>query len=139
MKLSTFQKRKALDINMTPMIDVVFQLLIFFMTCSQVSEANRESLELPRQRGSEDQANAEVIINVDKSGNLAVGSDRATVPEVVAICLEEARRSHGGDASQLKITFRIDRRANCQTVNELVEALTKIKVHTVRMAVQTGE
>ena len=139
MKLSTFQKRKALEINMTPMIDVVFQLLIFFMTCSQVSEANREMLELPRQRGTEDQATAEVIINVNKNGELAVGSEPATVPEVVAICLDEANRSHGGDASALKITFRIDRRADCRTVNELVDALTKIKVHTVRMAVQTGE
>lgn len=139
MKLSTFQKRKALDINMTPMIDVVFQLLIFFMTCSQVTEANRQRLELPKQRGTEDQAKAEVIINVDKAGNLAVGSEPATVPEVVAICMEEARRKYGGDASQLKITFRIDRRADCRMVNELVEALTKIKVHTVRMAVQTGE
>jgi biopolymer transport protein ExbD len=139
MKLSTFQKRKALEINMTPMIDVVFQLLIFFMTCSQVSEANREMLELSRQRGTEDQATAEVIINVNKDGELAVGSQPSTVPEVVAICLDEARRTHGGDASLLKITFRIDRRADCRTVNELVEALTKIKVQSVRMAVQTGE
>ena len=139
MKLSTFQKRKALEINMTPMIDVVFQLLIFFMTCSQVSEANREMLELSRQQGTEDQAAAEIIININKDGELAVGSQPSTVTEVIAICLEEARRTHGGDASRLKITFRIDRRANCRTANELVDGLTKIGVSTVRMAVQTGE
>jgi biopolymer transport protein ExbD len=139
MKLSKLQKRKALGVNMTPMIDIVFLLLIFFMTCTQVSEANRQQLQLPKQRGTEDQANAEVIINVDEQGNLAVGAEPATVPDVVAICLEEARRLHGGDASALKITFRIDRRADCSRVNELVEALTKIKVHTVRMAVQTGD
>lgn len=139
MKLSTFQKRKALDINMTPMIDVVFQLLIFFMTCSQVSKANRESLELARQRGTEDQATADVIININKDGDLAVGSEPSTVPEVIAICLDESQRSYGGDISRLKITFRIDRRASCRTTNELVDALQKIKIDTVRMAVQTGE
>jgi biopolymer transport protein ExbD len=96
-------------------------------------------LELSRQQGTEDQAAAEVIININKDGELAVGSQPSTVTEVIAICLDEARRSHGGDAGQLKITFRIDRRANCRTTNELVEGLTKIGVSTVRMAVQTGE
>jgi biopolymer transport protein ExbD len=139
MKLSKLQNRKALGVNMTPMIDIVFLLLIFFMACSQVTEANRQPMELPKQRGTEDQAKAEVIINVDQAGNLAVGAGPATVPDVIAICLEESRRSHGGDASQLKITFRIDRRADCRMVNELVDALTKIKVHTVRMAVQSEE
>src|SRR5690242_9987000 len=80
MKLSTFQKRKALDINMTPMIDVVFQLLIFFMTCSQVSEANREALELPKLKGTEDQANSELIVNIDQDGGLKLGADASTVP-----------------------------------------------------------
>ena len=40
---------------MTPMIDVTFLLLIFFMTVSQVSKLNREQLELPRQQGTEEQ------------------------------------------------------------------------------------
>jgi biopolymer transport protein ExbD len=139
MKLSTFQKRKALEINMTPMIDVVFQLLIFFMTCSQVSEANREMLQLPRLKGTEDQANSEIIVNINQAEELAVGSDRSTVPEVVAICLDEARRSHAGDPSQLQIAVRVDRRATCRTVNELMEALAKAGVAKVRLGVQTGE
>jgi biopolymer transport protein ExbD len=139
MKLSTFQKRKALDINMTPMIDVVFQLLIFFMTCSQVSEANREALQLSKQRGTEDQANAEIIININKDGELAVGSEPSSLVEVVSICLDESRRSYGGDASQLKITLRVDRRANCRAANDLIEKLVEMKVRKVRWAVQTGD
>ena len=139
MKLSSFQRRKALDINMTPMIDVVFQLLIFFMTCSQVSEANREVLELPRLRGTEDQAKAEIIMNINQTGDLAVGSDRSTVPEAVAICLDEARQFHENDPSQLAISVRVDRRATCRTSNELMEALAKAGVTRVRLGVQAGE
>ena len=37
--------------NMTPMIDIVFLLIIFFMTVSQVSEVNRERLDLPQAEG----------------------------------------------------------------------------------------
>ena len=44
----------GLQMNMTPMIDVTFLLLIFFMTVSQVSAVNKEQLELPQLKGSED-------------------------------------------------------------------------------------
>jgi len=139
MRLSSFQKRRALEINMTPMIDVVFQLLIFFMTCSQVSEANREVLELPQLRGTEDQANSEIIVNINRDGDLALGSEHSSVPEVVAICLDEARRSHGNDPGRLQIAVRVDRRATCRTANELMEALAKAGITKVRLGVQTGE
>lgn len=139
MQLSSFQKRKALEINMTPMIDVVFQLLIFFMTCSQVSEANRESLQLPRLKGTEDQANSEIIVNIDRDGELSLGSERSSVTEVVAVCLDEARQNHGGDPSRLQIAVRVDRRATCRTANELMEALAKAGITKVRLGVQTGE
>jgi biopolymer transport protein ExbD len=139
MRLRSFQKRRALEINMTPMIDVVFQLLIFFMTCSQVSEANREVLELPQLRGTEDQANSEIIVNINRDGDLALGSERSSVPEVVAICLDEARRSHGNDPGRLQIAVRVDRRATCRTANELMEALAKAGITKVRLGVQTGE
>ena len=41
MRLSKHHGTK-LEINMTPMIDVTFLLLIFFMTVNQVSKAQRE-------------------------------------------------------------------------------------------------
>jgi biopolymer transport protein ExbD len=138
MRLAKHQKRRALDINMTPMIDVVFQLLIFFMTCSQVSEANREALELPRLKGTEDQARSEIIANIDDQGHLSVTAERCTVPEFVALCAEEATREHEGNPGQLMISVRADRRGNCKTVNELVTALTKLGVTKVRLAVQSG-
>ena len=43
------------QLNLTPMIDVVFLLLIFFMTVSQVSKINKERLDLPQQQGAEEQ------------------------------------------------------------------------------------
>jgi biopolymer transport protein ExbD len=138
MRLNTFQKRKALEINMTPMIDVVFQLLIFFMTCTQVSEASREQLELPKLQGSEDQATSEIVVNVDQAGDLRIGSEAGSATELVAVCLDEARRNHGGDATRLRITVRIDRRATCRTPNEVVAALSKAGITKVRLAVQSG-
>lgn len=136
MRLSHFQKRKALDVNMTPMIDIVFQLLIFFITCSQVTDAKRQELELAKLPGSEDQAKSELIANVDAKGNLTESGRPSSVPEFAALCLEEARISHGNDPSRLAIVIRVDHRANCRRVNELMSALGKLGNTKVRLAVQ---
>lgn len=135
MKLVSKAQHKALAINMTPMIDIVFLLLIFFITCSQVSEANREELELPRLQGSEDQAPSEIIANIDDSGELTVSGEVLTVPEFVALCVDELRHSAGNDPSRLTIVIRADRRGDCRTVNALVTALTKLGVAKVRFSV----
>ena len=55
MRLCKRRRPTKVAMNMTPMIDVTFLLLIFFMTVSQVSKLNREQLELPRQQGTEEQ------------------------------------------------------------------------------------
>ncbi|MHC5079836.1 MAG: ExbD/TolR family protein [Planctomycetota bacterium] len=40
-------KKTEIRMNMTPMIDVVFQLIIFFMLVTEMSQAELESLNLP--------------------------------------------------------------------------------------------
>ena len=133
------QKHRRLNMNMTPMIDVVFQLLIFFMTCSQVSEVNRTDVQLPKLQGTEDQLRTEIIVNIDQAGQLSVTGEGYTVPEFMAMCAQEAARSHGSDPSALSISIRADRRGDCRTVNELVTALTKLGVTKVHFALQTGQ
>ena len=44
---------RAVNIDMTPMIDIVFQLLIFFLVTSQMAEQTRTELDLPREKGEE--------------------------------------------------------------------------------------
>jgi biopolymer transport protein ExbD len=137
MKLQRAQHRRQMDINMTPMIDVVFQLLIFFMTCTQVSEANREPLELPKQSGSRDQTQGDVTINIRADGSIHLSGEPASVAEIITVCGEEVQRTHGGDWEQLTVVIRTDRRSACRPVNELITAFTKLGVRKVRLAVQT--
>ena len=40
-------RRPEVSINLTPLIDVVFLLLIFFMVASQMTTIERVELELP--------------------------------------------------------------------------------------------
>ena len=70
------KKKKATDasdveLNMTPMIDVVFNLIIFFMIVTDMSQKELELLKLPRSseamEDSGDEKERRVIINIVKS------------------------------------------------------------------------
>lgn len=127
----------GLQMNMTPMIDVTFLLLIFFMTVSQVSAVNKEQMDLPKQQGSEDQAEAPITINIDVEGRIVVSGNRITLPQLVLEVKDEILRANN-DPSQLTIALRADRRGTCRTVNEVVTALEKLDVRRVRIAVESS-
>ncbi|MBW3599245.1 MAG: biopolymer transporter ExbD [Planctomycetes bacterium] len=135
MQLTKHRRQATSRMNMTPMIDVVFLLLIFFMTVTQVSEVNRERIELPQQKGVEDQKPAELIINVMEDGRIVVSGNTVTMPRLVAI-LSETLREAGGNPMQVDVVLRADARGTSATVNDVVETLNKMEMRRVRIAVQ---
>ena len=94
---------------MTPMIDVVFQLLIFFMTIPQVAALTQEPLELPKLKGTEDQQQLTLTINVTEAGDLRMGGQPITIAGLVSYLTDELARV-GGDASRLTVVVRADER-----------------------------
>jgi len=60
------QQREELELNLTPLIDVVFLLLIFFMVSTTFQKESEISLQLPKATESTTQTagdNIEVVIN----------------------------------------------------------------------------
>jgi len=137
LKLSKRNRRGGLLMNMTPMIDVTFLLLIFFMTVNQVSAVNKETLELPKLKGSSDQDEAAITINIDQSGVIRVTGQERSLAQLVTLVSEELAKV-GEDPMRLSVALRTDRRGTCRTVNEVVDALTKLGVYKVRIAVEAG-
>jgi biopolymer transport protein ExbD len=133
-----FIKRKHTnlpDLNMTPMIDVVFQLLIFFMTVSQVSAVNREQLQLPKLDGSKDQERTSLTVNISETGELKVSRQSMTIARLVSLVTRELDRL-GGDPSRLTIVVRADERGTSKAVNEVVSALARLGIQQIRVAVE---
>ena len=131
--------------SMTPMIDVVFLLLIFFMTVSQVSKLNRENLELPRLKGSEDQRPAILTINVTQEGRIVVSGRTYSPVDLVEVVQAELQKLNE-EAKRLKqvpqrlnVVLRADERATCGTVNKVVKVLLAEEVKHVRMAVEVPQ
>lgn len=124
--------------NMTPMIDIVFLLIIFFMTVSQVSEINKEKLDLPKQQGSQDQKPTAVTVNVTQEGTLKISGELISIGGLVSLIEDEMRRL-GGDASLLTIVVRADQRGESRGVNEVVRTLGKLGIAKIRIAVESTD
>jgi biopolymer transport protein ExbD len=62
------QKNAELSVNLTPLIDVVFLLLIFFMVSTTFTQETHLNLDLPEASGEDSESVAkqiEIVISVD--------------------------------------------------------------------------
>ena len=67
------QRREAVSINLTPLIDVVFLLLIFFMVSTTFTRETHLSIDLPEADGPPPPTDQEQIeILIDEAGNYRV-------------------------------------------------------------------
>ncbi len=82
MKLLEKSPRK-ISINLTPLIDVLFILIIFFTVSSTFLEQPGIELKLPEAESSQSHTAQKVIIYVDKDENLFLNDDSVTIDNLV--------------------------------------------------------
>jgi biopolymer transport protein ExbD len=61
-------KEQDLEINLTPLIDVVFLLLIFFMVSTTFNESSQLNIELPEANGQQRDNNV-LTLSIDEQGH----------------------------------------------------------------------
>lgn len=72
MKFKESSKDKGLEINLTPLIDVVFLLLIFFMVSTTFVYTNSLKVNLPKAKGESVETQKNVNVSITKTGGLLV-------------------------------------------------------------------
>ncbi len=83
-------KRLGVAIDMTPMVDMAWLLLTFFMLASNFRPAEEVTITLPSSRSDIKLPESDVlVINVSKDGRFFVGTDR--VPMMVKLFGEQAK------------------------------------------------
>src|SRR5437763_12988449 len=95
--------------NMTPMIDVVFQLIIFFLLSSHLAKQETQlPLPLPAAASGTAQvpdSRPRLTVNVLADGTLLVANRSIAAADLVAL-LRERRAAHG---DELEVRIRGDR------------------------------
>src|SRR5258705_8290400 len=80
--------KSDLHIDFVPMVDVLFNLLIFFLLATSMTQAEREmSIALPHaaSAGPISMAMREIIINVHADGAIEVGGKTITQDDLAAM------------------------------------------------------
>lgn len=124
---------------MTPMIDIVFQLLIFFLTTAQLAQVSRAEMDLPTEAGEavEDGAEAGLIVNVMADGSIVIATDTIGLDDFEIMATELVIEA-GDDAAMLRPLVRADRNAPTAALNRVLLSLQRAGVPAVRIATAPG-
>ena len=93
------QKLEDVNVNLTPLIDVVFLLLIFFMVSTTFTKETHLSIDLPEASGEASaDADDQIEILISESGEYTINA-RALVDEKIDTLKQAIRQVSGGDTS----------------------------------------
>lgn len=127
MKLRRPHEDRIRAFDLTPMIDVVLQLIIFFMFTSQFGELARTEIDLPRETGQEAEAEkASLVIDLTGTGEILVEREPMTLEGVAFLIESEIRRA--GDAEMVSVRVRPDRACRAAHLNRLMNRLAQLGV-----------
>ncbi len=131
-------QRQPLRFNITPLIDVVFLLIIFFLVASHfVRNEQSENVSLPVATlgmADHDAASHRITITVRADGSYFVGSQQQS-EEAIAGQLQTL--SQNASAKQLlpEVRIRSDRTADYRHVRTLVEKCAAVNIRRIYFAV----
>lgn len=135
MRLPTQNIQRGLQFNITPLIDVVFLLIIFFLVASHfIRNEQVEQVELPTASEGKDDDDAanRIVVTVATDLKLMLSGHEATVEEVEKR-LQIIAEQYGPAATELRI--RADRSVPYSSVEPLLLAAARSGISKVRFAV----
>jgi len=128
------QSTEEATINLTPMIDVVFLLVIFFMVGSKFSEAeSRIRVNVPSigEMRSITRAPDERIVSVELDGSISLDGTPLTRSQ-----LTETLRAEYANYPGLKVALRADADGSYQQAIEVLHAIRISGVDQIRLSTQ---
>jgi biopolymer transport protein ExbD len=125
-------------INLTPMIDVVFQLLLFFLVASKFADEERE-LKVVLPQASEAKPliakPQEFFVNVDQQGHYYVGGK-----SLDKVQLENSLRQVGvNNPGRQSVVIRADKRCQWEFVVAVMNACNKANIRDYRVTTADGK
>jgi biopolymer transport protein ExbD len=124
-------------INLTPMIDIVFNLIIFFMVCTRFTDIERKvDLSVPQVGGTSGLAQVQRsrTINIHRDGSIMLDSQPMTLTELRST-LAAANRQYEG----LEVTIRGDGFTPYQNVAAVMTACRQAGIAEMGIAVASGD
>jgi len=111
------RKREEPRVDLTPMVDVVFLLLIFFMISTTFVETPGISVQLPESSSQREiKVPEEFKVQVSKEGEIFIGEERLSLEE-----LRVRLAGYGAKAGEMNFALYADREARHGRVVQVMD------------------
>lgn len=128
---NVFQEEENEEINMTPMLDVVFIMLIFFIvTATFVKEAGID-VNRPEEATAVQKERANILVAISDKGEIWINKRQVDVRAVQA----NIERLHA-ENPQGSVVIQADKKATTDTLIKVMDAARSAGVFDVSIAAQ---
>lgn len=137
------QRAEDPDINLTPLIDVVFLLLIFFMVSTTFKHESEMAVELPEASAEEVTQQPKTLeLVIDAEGRYFINDQELVNRKLETV--KQALQQAAGEQRDLPLVIRADAKTPHQSVVTAMDAagqlgFKRLSIATVRSAEQGGK
>ena len=129
------RRREDFELNITPLIDVVFLLLIFFMVSTTFEKQSQMKIVLPEASEEvTDKIPDSVTVEVDTQGRVFVNKKSLVNSQLITI--REAIRDATHDMKAPRVIIRADANATHQSVIKIMDAARQLGLVKIMFATQ---
>ncbi len=140
------RRRKGFSLDMTPLVDVAFLLLTFFMLTATFKVSEGLAVDLPESHSRlKIDRNLLVLITLDSDGRIFLKSfvplDGTSFDVHSEVTLDDLSRILSGSAlkDKLQAVIQADRMLTFSKISPVFDAVRKAGLHSVRLATQLDE
>ena len=114
------------DINLTPLIDVVFLLLIFFMVSTTFKDDARIKVQLPEAQGEEVPVDEPQVLEIVIDGTGTFYVNQRMVVDRKLKTLKKAIAGAAGEDREIPVVIKADARTPHQAVMTAMDAASQL-------------
>ena len=132
------RRKDDLDLNLTPLIDVVFLLLIFFMVSTTFEMKSEINIKLPE--AAENRAEVvpdSIVVAIDANGRMFVDDNPLVNTQILTI--REAIRHSSQNLDNPSIIINADANATHQSVVRVMDAARQLSLTRITFATRALE
>ena len=125
------QSRRRVSLDISPLLDVVFLILIFFLVTTTFMPDASMDLELPESTTATQSEITATVVTVGEDGGVQIDGDSVSMQELertIAALLPEERE---------KITVRADARVDYGVIVRIIDALRNAGVDALSLPMDT--
>jgi len=131
------RRRQQPEINLTPLIDVVFLLLIFFMVSTTFRKEADLQIQLPEAAQKPVPLEHRLEVSVDAAGRYAVNGQVVIGDDVSS--LKQAMQQAVAEVDDLPLMIRADAQASHQSVVKIMDIAGQLGLKRLGIATVYGD